>query len=152
MIFSSALLSRMQRGSLILRFVFEQCGEFVELFEGEIEEEGGVGIGVFGMRDFVEGDGFVFVGFVVGNEAVDIVGGAIKSAAEFLHNRQADFIVLAGGDAVGEVGADAVLGEETAFVFYIAGAEEGFYVVLQHGFELLVTSLEKMVATNEKNY
>lgn len=84
------------------------------------------------MGDFVEGVEFVFVGFVVGGEAVDVVGGAVEGAAEFLHDFEADFIVLAGGDAVCEVGADAVFGEEFTAFFDVSGFEEGVYVILEH--------------------
>ena len=98
---------------------------------------------------FVKGDGFVFVGFGVGDEVVDVVWGAIEGAAEFFHDRQADFIVFAAGDSVGEVVAYAMFGEEATFVFYVSRPEEGIYVVFEHGLGLMVDGLRKNGVTNE---
>lgn len=91
----------------------------------------GKGVGVVG--DFVEGVEFAFVDFVVGGVAVDVVGGAVEGAAEFLHDFKTDFVVLAGGDSVCKVGADAVFGEKFTAFFDVSGFEEGVYVVLEHG-------------------
>ena len=121
---------------LLLLCVDDGC-EFAELIEREVVQGAGIGKGVGVVGDFIEGIEFAFVDFVVGGVAVDVVGGAVEGATEFLHYFKTDFVVLAGGDSVCEVGADAVFGEKFTAFFDVSCFEEGVYVVLEHGLWVL---------------